>query len=321
MMEFLDTVMKLRGWGSGLRRAIADWYTRLGPDELAYQTLKYRNRNGWSHRDILRKAHIHNDAWNPKSRAMARWIVAGRAGLDERLVENRAGRRELQPIVGEPPALVAAFETIQSLPNDSRGLGMLCALIEQYQLPHELVPDHFKGTPEVWHALLQHMPPRALLRNLGKMSAIGLLTNGSDATAQVCRRLSSLEAIRKGRLHPMNFLLTQGIYAKGHGDKGKLTWTPASTIVEVLERSFYLAFGNVTPTNQRLWLCLDVSDSMTWDHTKVSGMRPMRLSAALALVTLKTEPLARVMAFSHQLVPFEIELATVNGMKAYSRKG
>jgi 60 kDa SS-A/Ro ribonucleoprotein len=306
MMEFLETVTKLRGWGSGLRRAIADWYTRLGPDELAYQTLKYRNRNGWSHRDILRKAHVPDGAWTAKSRALARWIVAGRAGLGERLVENRAGRRELQPGVGEPPALVDVFETIQALRNDAEGLTTLTWLITEHRLPHEMVPDTFKQHPEVWDALSQHMPLGALVRNLGKMSAVGLLTPGSRAAALVTTRISRLDLIRKSRLHPMAFLVAHSIYAQGKGDKGKLSWTPAAEISEALEQSFYTAFGNVQPTNQRLWLCLDVSDSMSWSDSAVPGMKASRASAALALVTLKTEPHARVMAFSHELVPFEI---------------
>lgn len=306
-MELIETVTKLRGWGSGLRRAVADWYTRLGPDDLAFQTLKYRRRSSWTHRDILRKAHVPDGAWSPKSRAMARWIVAGRAGLGERLVESRTGRREVQPIVGEPPALVAAFERIQALKNDGPGLAELCALIDEYHLPHEFVPDHFKGTPEVWHALLQHMPLGALVRNLGKMTAVGLITHGSRSAALIASRIGSLEAIRKSRLHPMTFLVAHATYRQGHGQKGKLSWTPAAEINEALEQSFYRAFGNVEPTNARLWLCLDVSASMHSSPSAVDGLSAARASAALALVTIKTEPQARTLAFSHQLVPFDID--------------
>lgn len=310
-MEFIDTVTKLRGWGSGLQRAVADWYTRLGPDELAYQTLKYRRRSHWTHRDILRKAHVPNDVWHPKSRAMVRWIVAGRAGLGERVVESREGngavvrRHELQGDVGEPPPLVEVFERIQTL--DASAVGTLCSLILEYRLPHEMVPDHFKSNPAVWDALSAHMPLGALVRNLGKMSAIGLVTDGSEATRRIASRIGSLEAIRKSRLHPMTFLVAHSIYKQGHGDKGKLTWSPAALVTEALEQSFYQAFGNVEPTNQRLWLCLDVSGSMHSSPSAVPGLSAARAAAALALVTVKTEPLARTMAFSDELVPFPID--------------
>jgi 60 kDa SS-A/Ro ribonucleoprotein len=42
------------GWGRGAKRAVANWYDR---EDLVLQLLKYQQRNGWSHRDLLRLAH------------------------------------------------------------------------------------------------------------------------------------------------------------------------------------------------------------------------------------------------------------------------
>src|SRR5882672_1670181 len=54
---FATYVQQFRGWGRGLRRAVADWYTSKDVDRLAYQLVKYRQREGWTHRDLLRLAH------------------------------------------------------------------------------------------------------------------------------------------------------------------------------------------------------------------------------------------------------------------------
>lgn len=54
---FARYVQQFRGWGRGLRRAVGDWYLAREPDQLAYQVLKYRQREGWSHRDLLRLSH------------------------------------------------------------------------------------------------------------------------------------------------------------------------------------------------------------------------------------------------------------------------
>lgn len=54
---FAGYVEQFRGWGRGLRRAVAGWYTSKDADQLAYQVVKYRQREGWSHRDVLRLAH------------------------------------------------------------------------------------------------------------------------------------------------------------------------------------------------------------------------------------------------------------------------
>ena len=58
---FARYVQQFRGWGRGLRRAVGDWYLAKEPDKLAYQVLKYRQREGWTHRDLLRLAHPAGD--------------------------------------------------------------------------------------------------------------------------------------------------------------------------------------------------------------------------------------------------------------------
>ena len=57
LFEFVDYVTMYRKWGRGLRTLIASWYTTKDADALAYQVVKYRQRGGWTHRDLLRKAH------------------------------------------------------------------------------------------------------------------------------------------------------------------------------------------------------------------------------------------------------------------------
>ena len=54
---FARYVEQFRGWGRGLRSAVGRWYTEKSVDDLAYQMVKYRSREGWSHRDLLRLAH------------------------------------------------------------------------------------------------------------------------------------------------------------------------------------------------------------------------------------------------------------------------
>jgi 60 kDa SS-A/Ro ribonucleoprotein len=55
LFQFVEYAESMRGWGRGLRRAVADWYLRPVAD-VAYQTTKYRQRGGWTHGDLLRLA-------------------------------------------------------------------------------------------------------------------------------------------------------------------------------------------------------------------------------------------------------------------------
>src|SRR5271166_4546110 len=54
LFQFAEAIEGFRGWGRGLRRGIAAWYTAKPVDHLALQTVKYRQRGGWTHRDLLR---------------------------------------------------------------------------------------------------------------------------------------------------------------------------------------------------------------------------------------------------------------------------
>lgn len=47
------------GWGRAHKKAIQNWYKQFEtkPDTLARLVTKYKNREGWTHKDVLRLAH------------------------------------------------------------------------------------------------------------------------------------------------------------------------------------------------------------------------------------------------------------------------
>jgi hypothetical protein len=49
---------KGKGWGAGVRRELAKYYVSRRGLELATAVTKYKNREGWCHRDLLRMLHI-----------------------------------------------------------------------------------------------------------------------------------------------------------------------------------------------------------------------------------------------------------------------
>lgn len=95
---------------------------------------------------------------------------------------------------------------------------------------------------QVWAALLENMPMTAMIRNLGKMSAIGLLKPLSSHATVVCKRLKDESLLKKARIHPFNVLLALKTYEAGKGDKGKLSWEVNQTIVQALDDAFYASF-------------------------------------------------------------------------------
>ena len=82
----------------------------------------------------------------------------------------------------------------------------------------------------------------AMIRNLGKMTRVGILEPKSEGAKRVCQMLKDVESIKGARVHPFSILLALKQYQAGLGDKGKLKWTPNHAIVTALDNAFYLAF-------------------------------------------------------------------------------
>jgi 60 kDa SS-A/Ro ribonucleoprotein len=130
---------------------------------------------------------------------------------------------------------------------------------------------------------------------LGKMSEINLLTENSEAEKRIVQRLQNREQLQRARIHPFNVLVALETYKRGQGFKGSLKWDVNANIKTALEQAFYLSFKFVKPTNQRYLLALDVSGSMSCGTINGSpSITPAVGSCAMCMVTLRTEPYAKV---------------------------
>ena len=274
LFQFADYVKEFRGWGPSLRKAVARWYTEKDPQRLGYQVIKYRAREGYTHRDLLRLSHpsTSNDALN----AVLRWIVD--QGKDA--AEQRTLPAVLPPVVRHFMQVQAAT-TVRDVLNVLRD--------SRCQLPWEALPDFALSDPKVWNQLLatDAVPYIALMRQLPRLTRIGAIGPlGAGVSRQVRAILRDKDTISRSRVHPINILIAHRTYMSGQG-KGS-SWTPLAEIGNALEDAFYLAFGNVEPTGKRTMLALDVSGSMT---QSISGL-PLSCrdaSAALALVQMAVE--------------------------------
>ena len=280
LFHWMRFVQAFRGWGRGARRAVARWYTEKAPRDLAYQLLKYPSRDGWAHRDALRRAHPRPAS--DEQRALFRRAVKGRA---EALEGEGAGL-----------TLVRAADRLHADPAPAPVEA--AALVRAHRLTREMVPTELLRSPEVWEALLEEMPLTATVRSLAAMTASGLLAPGSDAAARVAARLADGEALRRARVHPVQILSALTTYAAGRGVRGSLAWEPVAQVVDALDAAFYLAFQAVEPAGRRTMLALDVSASMLSPVHGLPGVSCREGSAAMALVSAATEPHTFFTAFT-----------------------
>ena len=319
LFTFAEYIKGMRGWGRGLRRGVGAWYLNMDERQLAYQAVKYRQRDGWTHRDVLRLAHP--IPVNDTQTALFQWVTHRN---DDVPLDSLAWRNaELAP-ENESMAFIWAFEQVQKAQTGEEVL----KLIADYDLPREALPTQWLNVVAVWDALLVKMPMTAMLRNLATMTKIGLLEVGNDATKTVVERLKDVGRLRKARVHPIAVLSALRVYAGGRSLRGgqmryggEPDWVPIPQIIDALDTAFELAFMNVEPTNKRMMLALDVSGSMGGGFVAgVTGLTPRDASAAMAMVTARTEPNYIFTAFSTEMIPLNItaKMRLDNVVKAVS---
>lgn len=282
LFHFAQYTDGMRGWGRGLRKAVGAWYAGKDADALAYQAVKYQQRDRWSHRDLLRLSHPKPES--EQKTALYHWITQGSAG------ENI-------------PALVAAFEQAKRAETAAE----VARLIREAKLPREAIPTPFLNEKCVWEALLETgMPLTALLRNLATLTRAGIFEDKAQVQV-VAERLTNREALKKARVHPIAVLAALKTYASGHGVRGQNTWKPVGKLVDALDAAFYASFGSVEATGKRWVLALDVSGSMGCGSVAgVPGLSPRDASAAMALITAATESDYRMVAFQDKLTELSI---------------
>ena len=182
LFHFAGYVEQFRGWGRGLRNAIANWYLLKETDKLAYQSVKYQQRDGWSHKDLLRLSHPSTQDANKD--LLFEWVTKG---------YNSSKEDEYKDSL----SIIWAFEKVKSVQTDVEA----AKLVEEYKLPLEAVPSNLK-TPKVLETALPHLGLTAIIRNLGNYTKHGILSPQSDALKLVTSRIPVKGKLPKARIPP-----------------------------------------------------------------------------------------------------------------------
>jgi len=294
LFEFVDYMQSFRGWGRAAKNGIQNWYQSKLPEQLEFHMVKYRQRNGWTHNDVLRLAKpIPTDAEHDM--------------LYEFAKKDRIDRENnFKLIEGYIKAKEATTEK------------EIVSIIKNYNIPIEAIPTQFKNSKEVWNTLIPNLPITATIRNLRNMAIYGVIDPFSNNSKIIADRVSDRDIIRKGRVHPIQFLNAIMTYPAGmnrvfqggmsyHRDirKDGTSWLVDKNIVEALNVGFSLGFDNVEPSNKRILVALDVSGSMGWQPCLgMKTVNPREASAALSLITVNTEPNHLIGVFTRKFEQF-----------------
>ncbi|MFH2028063.1 MAG: TROVE domain-containing protein [Nanoarchaeota archaeon] len=287
LFQFASYVENFRGWGKLLKKTVANWYLDMDPQKLQYQMIKYQQRSGWSHQDLLRLSH-------PKAKTQEHNLLFAYA----------CNKLDNQDIIRE---IFPQLDAMLTIHTGKLTTNEICNLIYKHKMTREMLPTELLNQPKIWEALLPHMPLTAMIRNLGKMSSIELLKDLSNTSKDVVNKLNNKEVLKKSRIHPVALYTAMKTYSQGKGIKGSLTWKPVNIVVDTLEDAFYNSFEYVEPTGKNFYLGIDVSASMTWSPiTGTPNMTPREAAALMAMVTARVEPNYCIRAFTDKMIDLDI---------------
>jgi 60 kDa SS-A/Ro ribonucleoprotein len=317
------------GWNSYMKRMVSNWYNSKSVKDLMYHITKYQNRNNWTHRDVLRLTHIKNSDIHYNN--IYKYLAKGSDVLTKELtlfekhfkphhtldmhylnmynitkeeaikINNQI---DIENSVAEHPLVyLLAFEKLKT----EESLDTVLRLIKKYNFVREHIPTRWLNEHNVWEALLPGMPMTATLRNLNKMTSLGLFDEQNKTNLQLVTEKLSKESILRSKVHPLQILIAIKMYSQGRGELGKMVWTPNQKIVGALNDAFYYAFDNVKSTGKRYLLALDVSGSMSGATVcGINCLSAAEVSCAMAMVYDRVEQNVEMMAFSNTFVPVSV---------------
>lgn len=236
--------------GRSLRTALGSWFLAGSADDVAFKACKAAQRKtpqgeSFALRDVLRISHPVADAEQRKT--LFGWIAGN--------VTDEQARAAL-------PA-VDRFLTAKAVTDPAEAV----RVVTTARVPWEFLPDAMLKEPAVWEALIETVGMTALIRNLARMTRLGTLKPMAEATARAVVRLTDQEALLRARIHPMDAWLAMRVYASGQAQPNpradRQTWAPVPAILDALEETYELSFGNVEPSGKRLLVAVDSSGSMS----------------------------------------------------------
>lgn len=279
VFEFLEYCRRQRGGGSGLTRLLRTFTLNPRLGDVEYQALKYRNRDGWSPRDLLRYSRPRATGVDDVQRdQLFAWIVKP---------ESEKGR-----------LAVAASERLAGYEQLRAGVPLkeAVALIEKLRFTHEFVPNELLGERDVWQALLPNLPMTALTRNLRKMTQVGLLVDGSDAVLTLKERLLNANNLRKARVHPLRLMMAERQYRSGTDRRGG-SFSPSGEVLSVLEDALELSWSAVEPLKKSVLVAVDDSGSMG-QASGAAELTAFEAGIALAMWYRRTERVCQLVTFT-----------------------
>lgn len=279
------------GWGRRHRMGISKWYNNFADKapKLAYLVTKYKKRSKWNHRDIVRLAHV--KPMNERIRTILKFIV--NKEMDDVVTLHEPLDKDHKKVKLFLKAVIEAKEC-----DDKE---RIMDIIADQELAREHVPNRFLSDKEVWGVLLRTMPLTAMIRNMGKMTKLGIFEDEQASFyVNLVRQKMKSEALQKSKIHPLKVLFALKRYNEGKGDQCKLEWHPNHAITTILEKAFEDSVRLQPRTGKRYLLALSVSGEMK-KQLVGSPLTASEAAGAMVHTIVKQEDCVKTLLFKNNL--------------------
>lgn len=293
---FSGYVAKTRGWGRGLRSAVANWYNAQPVASLASQILRRPASNRKLHRTLLRLSHP--KAGSLPQNALYQWISDGRLG---HLATPEIRANELRMVEG--------YERMRKASSAQEAAG----IIEIFRLGPAQVPKQWRSAPQVWEAMFDHLQYRELLRFLPVMTASGMLSRQSGNAALAVARIADRKRIAAAKVHPFELAVGMARY------RAASRIAAVESVFDALDEALTISAAaqpglwpatDADALDGRIVIGVDATASM--QATAVSGTPGLSASlagAAIAMgIALSAGPAGRREGPPVSIVPFHREV-------------
>ncbi|KAH1022621.1 RNA-binding protein RO60 isoform X2 [Dendroctonus ponderosae] len=247
---------------TSVAKGVRKFYGAKNPEELARSIAASERICGWSHKDLIKLAHVKPNS--PLMSAVFNYILTRK--LDEDATEAQL---EVLRIIKQAEQLRRCVDPAEAA---------ILLKTSEFSLEH-LMPS-LTGSEQVWNAVLLKLSTQQILGLLLKLHKLNFLTPASLISCLVIQLLTDPERVEKSGVHPLEVFKQLRRLEKGGKpvDPKLLTYLKTTKklseenlrkiqetqpidcphIVSALWRCFDLACANVTPSHKRYLVVIEV---------------------------------------------------------------
>lgn len=330
------------GWGRGMRRAVNEWYLSWEPQRLALEVTRHSSAHGWTHRDVIRLAHLKLKDLPLGTQVVLHYVFMGL----EKTVKEYTGKDNTSELL----ALMQILDK-DGHPKDGENSWDVDQVINKVDKLQEVfgnltlddVPSQSLKSPEVWSHMLEKLEGESAVASVNRMSKANLLNPGPDNNTLPVKLGDRLkhEDVSRGGITPTQALMALHAYEHptrfvGEGGVRRAGKSPRLAakvqvkrsakvnpqVADALHKLIASSAKNIPKTSHKLAVCVDVRGSMGSAHVHTGnpegkGEVSCYEGAAVTVLCLTSggsNPEVSTLAFSgDSLVELQVpEGATVN---------